>query len=228
MQALTDAIVYLEDYPYESADAVRVAHHRAHVVARRVRGVRRRRACPTPAQVDARINADIKALAALQNDDGGFSTWTTRRRSAAVHQRPGHRSARARATRRIRGVRRRTRPGARVHARHRVEVPRATGIRRRVTRRARTRSTCATSPAIVTRRKAEALYRSDPELAARRARVAVADRRRPGDQAARSRGRSPTAPTTRRRGDVHRRRTTTARISCSVRIAAPTASSSTR
>ena len=31
---------------------------------------------PTPSQVDARINADIKALVALQNDDGGFSTWT--------------------------------------------------------------------------------------------------------------------------------------------------------
>ena len=75
MQALTDAVVYLEDYEYESADA-----YASRIVAlTSLRGVFAAfggAGVPTPAQVDARIRSDIKALEALQNPDGGFSTWT--------------------------------------------------------------------------------------------------------------------------------------------------------
>jgi len=75
MQALTDAVVYLDDYEYESADAY-ASRIIALVSLRDVFAAFGGEGVPTPAQVDARINADIKALTALQNDDGGFSTWT--------------------------------------------------------------------------------------------------------------------------------------------------------
>jgi hypothetical protein len=75
MQALTDAIVYMDDYPYESADAY-ASRITALVSLRSVFADFGGAGVPTPGQVDARINADIKALLALQNGDGGFSTWT--------------------------------------------------------------------------------------------------------------------------------------------------------
>ena len=75
MQTLTDAVVYMNDYPYESADA-----YASRIIAltslRDVFAAFGGAGVPTPAQVDARINADIKSLQALQNGDGGFSTWT--------------------------------------------------------------------------------------------------------------------------------------------------------
>ena len=75
MQALTDAIVYLEDYPYESADA-----YASRIIAltslRDVFAAFGGEGVPTAAEVDDRIEADIAALVALQRDDGGFSTWT--------------------------------------------------------------------------------------------------------------------------------------------------------
>jgi len=75
MQALTDAVVYLDDYQYESADA-----YASRIIAltslRDVFAAFGGGGVPTPPQVDARIRADVKALTALQNDDGGFSTWT--------------------------------------------------------------------------------------------------------------------------------------------------------
>jgi uncharacterized protein YfaS (alpha-2-macroglobulin family) len=75
MQALTDAIVYLEEYEYESADA-----YASRIIALTslsdVFAAFGGEGVPTPSQVDDRIAADIEALVALQRDDGGFSTWT--------------------------------------------------------------------------------------------------------------------------------------------------------
>jgi hypothetical protein len=75
MQTLTDAVVYMDDYPYESADA-----YASRIIAltslRDVFAAFGGPGVPTPAQVDARISSDINALEGLQNDDGGFSTWT--------------------------------------------------------------------------------------------------------------------------------------------------------
>ena len=75
MQTLTDAVVYLDNYPYESADA-----YASRIIAltslRDVFAAFGGQGVPTPPQVDARIRADIAALTALQNGDGGFSTWT--------------------------------------------------------------------------------------------------------------------------------------------------------
>ena len=75
MQALTDAVVYLDNYPYESADA-----YASRIIAltslRDVFADFGGAGVPTPPQVDARINADIAALVAMQNGDGGFATWS--------------------------------------------------------------------------------------------------------------------------------------------------------
>ena len=75
MQALTDAVVYMDDYPYESADA-----YASRIIAltslRPVFAAFGGAGVPTPSQVDARINSDIKSLQAMQNGAGGFSTWT--------------------------------------------------------------------------------------------------------------------------------------------------------
>ena len=74
MQALTDAIVYMDDYPYESADAY-ASRITALTSLRSVFAAFGGAGIPTAAQVDARIKADIAALIAIENDDGGFSTW---------------------------------------------------------------------------------------------------------------------------------------------------------
>ena len=103
MQALTDAVVYLDDYRIRERRRVRVAHHRAHVVALGVRRLRwRRRAKPGTGRHahqrrHRRAGRPPKRRRWLQHLD---PRW----RSSAVHQRPSNRSARARATRRICGI----------------------------------------------------------------------------------------------------------------------------
>jgi uncharacterized protein YfaS (alpha-2-macroglobulin family) len=74
MQSLTDAVVYLEDYPYESVDAF-ASRIIALTSLRGVFAAFGGKDVPTPAQVDARIRADVQRLQELQQDDGGFSTW---------------------------------------------------------------------------------------------------------------------------------------------------------
>ena len=134
MQALTDAVVYLEDYPVRERRRVRVADHRAHVVARCVRRVRRRRRADRRRRSTRGSTADIKALAALQNDDGGFSTWTRGgdpQPYISVQATEALVLARHAGFAVPDGARNRR---ARVRARHRVEVPDATGAPRTVTR----------------------------------------------------------------------------------------------
>ncbi len=80
LQALTDAVLYIVDYPYESADGhaariMSIAALRDVLAAFEVEGL------PTRAEIDAAVTADIAALTALQNDDGGFSYWRRFERS---------------------------------------------------------------------------------------------------------------------------------------------------
>lgn len=74
LQALTDAVVYLTDYPYESTDAY-ASRIIALVALKDVFAAFGTTTAPTPAELDGTIRADIAALSARQNDDGGFSTW---------------------------------------------------------------------------------------------------------------------------------------------------------
>ena len=74
LQALTDAVLYLEDYPYETADGY-ASRIMAIASLRDVLDAFDADGLPDPAALNARMDADIAALAALQNDDGGWSWW---------------------------------------------------------------------------------------------------------------------------------------------------------
>ena len=74
LQALTDAVIYLTQYPYQSADAlasriVAIAALRPVLDAFDAPGL------PSSQALDGAVADDITALVALQNDDGGFPFW---------------------------------------------------------------------------------------------------------------------------------------------------------
>jgi uncharacterized protein YfaS (alpha-2-macroglobulin family) len=75
LQALTDAIVYMEEYDYASADAY-ASRITALTSLRDVFAAFGGEGVPSPSEVDDRIRSDVAALVALQRDDGGFGTWT--------------------------------------------------------------------------------------------------------------------------------------------------------
>ena len=80
VQALTDAVFYLAEYPYRSADA-----YASRIIAiTALRPVLEAFAVedrPTPAEFEETITSDLKELAALQNFDGGFGWWFRDQRS---------------------------------------------------------------------------------------------------------------------------------------------------
>ena len=74
LQALTDAVLYLHEYRYESADGlatriIAVASLRDVLDAFDADGL------PDTATLNANVQRDIAELVKLQNDDGGFSWW---------------------------------------------------------------------------------------------------------------------------------------------------------
>ncbi|HQZ36226.1 MAG TPA: alpha-2-macroglobulin family protein, partial [Ilumatobacteraceae bacterium] len=74
LQALTDAVIYLQDYPYTSTDAyasriIAIAALADVLDAFDAAGV------PSKAEISASMKDDIAGLVALQNDDGGFPYW---------------------------------------------------------------------------------------------------------------------------------------------------------
>jgi uncharacterized protein YfaS (alpha-2-macroglobulin family) len=74
LQSLTDAVLYLYEYRYNSADGygsriMAVAALRDVLDAFDADGL------PAPAALDAAVARDIERLQALQNDDGGFPSW---------------------------------------------------------------------------------------------------------------------------------------------------------
>jgi len=76
LQALTDAVLYLADYRYASADAyagriMAVSSLRDVLEAFEAEGL------AGPAELDARVRSDIAELSSLQNYDGGFG-WLSR------------------------------------------------------------------------------------------------------------------------------------------------------
>jgi uncharacterized protein YfaS (alpha-2-macroglobulin family) len=80
LQALTDAVLYLVDYPYECAEQIAsrilaVAALRDVLTALAAEGL------PDPDELVAAVERDIERLSALQNGDGGFPLWARRRPS---------------------------------------------------------------------------------------------------------------------------------------------------
>jgi len=74
LQELTDAFIYLYDYPFDCSEqtasrVISVAALKDVLAAFRVPGL------PAPEAVRASVGADIERLRALQNDDGGFDFW---------------------------------------------------------------------------------------------------------------------------------------------------------
>ena len=87
VQALTDAVLYLTEYPYTNADAfasriLAVAALRDVLEAFEAEGI------PTPAEFDRTVANDIAELVKLQSYDGGWSTWS--RNSASSPYRSVH------------------------------------------------------------------------------------------------------------------------------------------
>jgi alpha-2-macroglobulin len=74
LQALTDAVLYLSAYPFECAEqlasrVLAVAALRDVLTAFKADGL------PAPDELREAVARDLKKLAAMQNDDGGFGFW---------------------------------------------------------------------------------------------------------------------------------------------------------
>jgi uncharacterized protein YfaS (alpha-2-macroglobulin family) len=80
VQALTDAVLYLHDYPYDSAEGY-ASRIMAVSTLRDVLDAFDAEGLPDPARLNAQVQRDIERLAALQNDDGGFPSWQRGQRS---------------------------------------------------------------------------------------------------------------------------------------------------
>ena len=104
LQALTDAVIYLDEYPYDTPDGyasrmLAIASLRDVLDAFDAEGV------PSRDELDARVVADIDALAALQNDDGGWSWWSRGLDVDPVADAPRRPRAGGRSRRRLLGAR---------------------------------------------------------------------------------------------------------------------------
>ena len=74
VQALTDAVLYLSEYRYESADAY-ASRILAIAALRDVLEAFAADGLPAPAELEATIERDLDGLTRLQNGDGGFGWW---------------------------------------------------------------------------------------------------------------------------------------------------------
>ena len=74
VQALTDAVLYLEDYQYQSSDGY-ASRIMAVAALRDVLEEFDAAGLPPTAELEQRVASDITRLTALQNDDGGFPYW---------------------------------------------------------------------------------------------------------------------------------------------------------
>jgi len=74
LQELTDALLYLVRYPYECAE--QIASRMLGVTALRdVLQAFRTEELPAPEELRGSVERDVRALAAMQNPDGGFGLW---------------------------------------------------------------------------------------------------------------------------------------------------------
>jgi uncharacterized protein YfaS (alpha-2-macroglobulin family) len=80
LQSLTDAVIYLNDYPYQSADGY-ASRIMAIASLRDVLDAFDADGLPSTAELNASMATDTAGLAALQNDDGGFPYWQRGRES---------------------------------------------------------------------------------------------------------------------------------------------------
>jgi len=74
LQALTDAVIYINDYSYRSADGL-ASRILAIAALRDVLDAFDAEGLASPALLDATVQADLDDLRSLQNPDGGFPIW---------------------------------------------------------------------------------------------------------------------------------------------------------
>jgi uncharacterized protein YfaS (alpha-2-macroglobulin family) len=84
LQALTDAVIYLDGYPYESADAL-ASRILAIASLRDVLEAFSAEQLPSAAELDARVSDDIEGLLRLQTDLGGFAIWQRTNETVPYH-----------------------------------------------------------------------------------------------------------------------------------------------
>jgi alpha-2-macroglobulin len=74
LQALTDAVLYLTTYPFESSEHI-ASRVLAIAALRDVLAAFEAEGLPPPAVLVSRVEADLDMLRRMQADDGGFSFW---------------------------------------------------------------------------------------------------------------------------------------------------------
>lgn len=74
LQALTDAVLYLVQYPYECAEQ-RASRVLAVAALKDVLAAFEAEGLPPPDEIRARVDADLEVLGRQQNADGGFGFW---------------------------------------------------------------------------------------------------------------------------------------------------------
>ncbi|HUS67405.1 MAG TPA: Ig-like domain-containing protein [Kofleriaceae bacterium] len=74
LQALTDAFLYLIEYPFECAEQVS-SRILAVAALRDVLSAFKAEGLPKPAEIEASVARDLEKLKGLQNGDGGFAFW---------------------------------------------------------------------------------------------------------------------------------------------------------
>ena len=84
LQALTDAVIYLNDYRYESADGL-ASRILAIAALRDVLEAFEADGLPPAAELDTRVADDIETLLRLQTDLGGFAIWRRTNETIPYH-----------------------------------------------------------------------------------------------------------------------------------------------
>ncbi|WP_370325103.1 alpha-2-macroglobulin family protein [Euzebya sp.] len=84
LQSLTDAVLYLEEYPYASSDAL-ASRLLAIAALRDVLAAFEAQQLPPPEEIEATAAADVEGLVGLQNDDGGWPVWDRSRPTEPYH-----------------------------------------------------------------------------------------------------------------------------------------------
>jgi uncharacterized protein YfaS (alpha-2-macroglobulin family) len=74
LQELTDAVLYLVNYPYECSEQ-RASRIIAVAALKDVLAAFKAQDMPSPQSMQDSVNYDLKVLQSLQNDDGGFALW---------------------------------------------------------------------------------------------------------------------------------------------------------
>jgi uncharacterized protein YfaS (alpha-2-macroglobulin family) len=84
LQALTDAFLYLQSYPFECSEQL-ASRILAVAALRDVLSAFKAEGLPAPAEIEKAMARDIERLRGMQNEDGGFSTWRKGEESWPYH-----------------------------------------------------------------------------------------------------------------------------------------------